>query len=243
VQKSSIRTDSSGNVIINGASGTIFLNNDFGNPVTIRCNNGGFLRVDANLQVSGTITSPNKSGCVTDQFVNSHNDVLERGDLVVISENQSSLYYASDYIPITEVDMADAAYDTRVCGIVLGVHGEIPEPTTEKEKKSGGKREKAEQKSPAHSRMFTREELDKLDPTRVSPGQVGYMVTLGAFAHCKVDASFAAIDIGDSLTTSPTKGHAQKAVNLANATGAIVGKALGSLKKGKGVIPVLVTLR
>jgi hypothetical protein len=234
VQKGSVRSDSGGNLVINAASGSIFLNGDFGGAAILRP--PGLLTVAGNLQVQGTLLAPAKSGCVVDQFVNRHDEPLEQGDLVIISANQSSLYYASDDIPIPEVDMAGAAYDTRVCGIVLGVHGEMP-------KKSGGKREKGEEKTPALSRMFTPEELEKIDRRKVSPGQVGHMVTLGTYAHCKVDASFGAIEIGDPLTTSPTKGHAQKAVNLANAAGAIVGKALGSLKKGKGVIPVLVTLR
>ena len=238
VQKSSFRTDGGGNLVLNAASGSIFLNNDFGGPAVLRP--PGQLTVVGNLVVQGTLVAPAKSGCVVDQFVSRGDDGLEQGDLVVISANQSSAYYASDDIPIPEVEIASSAYDTRVCGIVTGVHGEVPESS--KEKKSGGKREKADQK-PEYSRMFTAEEVDKLDRTKVSSGQVGHMVTLGVYAHCKVDASFAAIEVGDPLTTSPTKGHAQKAVNLANAAGAIIGKALGSLKKGTGVIPVLVTLR
>ena len=51
------------------------------------------------------------------------------------------------------------------------------------------------------------------------------MVTLGAFAHCKVDADIAPIQVGDLLTTSPTKGHAQKVLDPQKAVGAIIGKA------------------
>jgi hypothetical protein len=82
-----------------------------------------------------------------------------------------------------------------------------------------------------------------LDKTRVGQGQVGLMVTLGAFAHCKVDADIAPIEVGDLLTTSETKGHAQKVTDPARAVGAILGKALGSLKEGKGRIPIMVTLQ
>lgn len=38
-------------------------------------------------------------------------------------------------------------------------------------------------------------------------------------------------------------GHAQKVLDPSKATGAIIGKALGALEKGKGRIPVLVTLQ
>ncbi|HMB29003.1 MAG TPA: hypothetical protein VKS99_12915, partial [Blastocatellia bacterium] len=67
--------------------------------------------------------------------------------------------------------------------------------------------------------------------------------TLGAFAHCKVDADIAPINAGDLLTTSPTRGHAQKVVDKTQATGAILGKALASLSRGKGKIPVMVMLQ
>ena len=69
------------------------------------------------------------------------------------------------------------------------------------------------------------------------------MVTLGAYAHCKVDAKYGAIQVGDLLTTSPTKGHAQKVTEPEKAVGAIIGKALGSREKGRGKIPVLVMLQ
>ena len=81
------------------------------------------------------------------------------------------------------------------------------------------------------------------DLTKVNAGQIGWMVTLGAYANCKVDADIAPVHVGDLLTTSPTKGHAQKVLDPAQAVGAIVGKALGTLEKGKGKIPVLVMLQ
>ena len=61
-------------------------------------------------------------------------------------------------------------------------------------------------------RSFTLEERVQLNRTQVQPGQIGGMVTLGAYAYCKVDADIAPIEVGDLLTTSPTKGHAQKVV-------------------------------
>jgi hypothetical protein len=67
------------------------------------------------------------------------------------------------------------------------------------------------------------------------------MVTLGSFKAIKVDASEGAIHPGDRLTASPRAGFAMKASTLV--PGTIVGKALGSLETGTGVIPVLVTLQ
>jgi hypothetical protein len=67
-------------------------------------------------------------------------------------------------------------------------------------------------------------------------------IALCGRVSCKVDADIAPIGVGDLLTTSPTKGHAQKVLDSSKAVGAILGKALGSLKKGKGRITVLVML-
>jgi hypothetical protein len=80
------------------------------------------------------------------------------------------------------------------------------------------------------------------DRSQVAAGQRGLMVTMGAFAHCKVDADLGEIEVGDLLTTSPTKGHAQKVTDATVATGAIVGKALAPLRSGRGKIPVMVML-
>jgi hypothetical protein len=61
--------------------------------------------------------------------------------------------------------------------------------------------------------------------------------------YCLVDADCGAIEIGDMLTTSPTPGYAMVVAEFARAWGAVIGKALGALGRGRGLIPVLVTLR
>jgi len=61
--------------------------------------------------------------------------------------------------------------------------------------------------------------------------------------YCKVDASGGAIAVGDMLTTSATPGHAMKASDAAQAFGAVIGKALGPLAGGTGLLPILVALQ
>jgi hypothetical protein len=61
--------------------------------------------------------------------------------------------------------------------------------------------------------------------------------------YCKVDATGVAIAIGDLLTTSPTPGHAMKAVDQQRAFGAVIGKALRPCAGGRGLIPILVVLQ
>jgi len=196
-----------------------------------------------NIIFTGNLTGGGKGGYVMDQFINALDEVLEEGDVVVIGANQSSHYYGQrDNIPIPEVDLAQSAYDTSVCGIVCEVYGEL-QSRSESDQGKKSKEGKKTRKSEMRPQAFTPAELDEMGRAQVQPGQIGWMVTLGAFAHCKVDADIAPIKVGDLLTTSPTKGHAQKALDPGKAIGAIVAKALGPLKKGKGKIPVLVILQ
>jgi len=68
-------------------------------------------------------------------------------------------------------------------------------------------------------------------------------VALSGRVFCWADASRGAIEPGDLLTSSATPGHAMKAADAAKAQGAIIGKAMTSLKEGKGLVLVLVTLQ
>ncbi|MGI9015096.1 MAG: hypothetical protein ACR2GY_12740 [Phycisphaerales bacterium] len=69
-------------------------------------------------------------------------------------------------------------------------------------------------------------------------------VALSGRVYCLVDATDCAIEVGDMLTTSSTPGHAMKADDLTLAQGAIIGKAMSTLKKGEtGLVLVLVNLQ
>jgi hypothetical protein len=68
-------------------------------------------------------------------------------------------------------------------------------------------------------------------------------IALVGKVYCKVDAQYAAIGVGDMLTSSPTPGHAMKVSEQHRAFGAILGKALKGLDRGTGLIPVLVALQ
>lgn len=201
----------------------------------------GLLKVDGNIAVSG-----GKAGYVVDHFVNRIGAPVELGDVVVIGADQPAFAHGlRDNIPVPEVDFASTAYDTRVCGIVCEVTGELvgAAPVAKPAKAAKVSKSKAAIKTGKLSmRDFSADELAASGVDSVASGQVGYMVTLGAFAHCKVDADIAPIQAGDLLTTSPTPGHAQKVLDRSQAIGAIIGKALGSLSKGRGRIAVLVSL-
>jgi hypothetical protein len=182
------------------------------------------------------------------QFVNKAGEVLERGDVVVIAPRQPDMQ-GREEIPAVDVDLAQRIYDVSVCGVVYDLYAEHkPESGYEAEAnpkalgapgKSG--RGRAREKVGA-TQAFTLKELETLDRTKIAPGQMGHLMVGGICVVCKVDADVAPIKPGDLLTTSATKGHAQKVDDSSKAAGALLGKALGSLKTGKGTIPVLVTL-
>ncbi len=68
-------------------------------------------------------------------------------------------------------------------------------------------------------------------------------VALVGKVYCKVDSQYAAIEVGDLLTTSPTPGHAMKALDRDRAFGAVIGKALSAHTEGQGLIPILIALQ
>jgi len=79
---------------------------------------------------------------------------------------------------------------------------------------------------------------------RLGAGQYDFDVALAGRVYCNVDASYAAIQPGDLLTTSSTPGYAMKVTDHAKAPGSILGKAMQPLEQGRrGQILVLVTLQ
>jgi hypothetical protein len=79
---------------------------------------------------------------------------------------------------------------------------------------------------------------------RLGAGAFDHDVALAGRVYCNVDATEAAVEVGDLLTTSDSPGYAMKVSDHARAQGAILGKAMTGLEKGRrGQILVLVTLQ
>jgi len=68
-------------------------------------------------------------------------------------------------------------------------------------------------------------------------------IALVGRVYCLVDAIYGPVHAGDMLTTSRTRGHAMKVSDRAKAFGAVIGKSMGSLHEGRGLVLTLVTLR
>jgi len=70
-----------------------------------------------------------------------------------------------------------------------------------------------------------------------------YPVALTGRVYAWADASKGPIQPGDLLTISNTPGHAMKVTDYTKAQGTIIGKAMGYLEQGRGLILVLVALQ
>jgi hypothetical protein len=68
-------------------------------------------------------------------------------------------------------------------------------------------------------------------------------LALAGKVYCKVDATYAPIAVGDLLTTSPTTGHAMKALDPSRSFGAVIGKALARCESGRALVPILIALQ
>lgn len=169
------------------------------------------------LYVSGTSQFTGaKSGYVVDAFVNASGQILRTGDVVKL-KGTPVVHFQGDgnKIPVAEVSLADKENDNMAIGIVD--REAIPEPDAPDNR------------------------VDPDDPTFIEDGGELFVVTLGAYAHCKVDATEAPIQVGDLLTSSSNPGHAKKATDPK--IGCIIGKALEPLREETGYIAVFVNIQ
>ena len=170
------------------------------------------------LDVAGTarITGGVVPGHIADHFINASGQTLRTGDIVKLKGTPITRFHGdSNKIPVAEVTLADKENDNAVIGIV--------------------DREAIPEQDGPDTRVGPE------DPTFIENGGELFVVTLGAYAHCRVDATDAPIEVGDLLTTSNKPGHAKKATDPK--IGAIIGKALEPLAKGTGYIAVFVNIQ
>jgi hypothetical protein len=157
-----------------------------------------------------------KTGYVVDRCVNGGEVTIHTGDLVKLKGTPVTRFEGMhNKLPIPEVTLADKDSDTAVIGVAdCEATPEIDAPDTRTVPE---------------------------DPTFIPDGGELYVVTLGTYAHCKVDATEASIEVGDLLTSSAKPGHAKKATDPK--IGSIIGKALEPLAEGTGYIAVFVNIQ
>jgi hypothetical protein len=151
-----------------------------------------------------------------DTAINASGQVLRTGDVIRLKGSPVRRFRGEkNKMPVPEVTLADKENDTTVIGIVD--REAIPDAD-----------------EPDHR-------TDRQDPTSIPDGGEVFMVTLGCYAHCKVDATEAPIEVGDLLTSSSNPGHARKATEPR--IGSIIGKALEPMNGGTGYIAVFVNIQ
>ncbi|HUD49015.1 MAG TPA: hypothetical protein VMR33_19445 [Candidatus Baltobacteraceae bacterium] len=164
------------------------------------------------LTVTGYLNpTAGKTGYVTEHFVNRNGEKLERGDVVVLQSKPASQYHGLN----NQIPLVEVQRTDQAHE--PGVCGIVDQPGV------------------------SAAQIPYLKQAQLGDVQVGLMVTLGAYAYCKVDADIGPIKPGDLLTTSPSLGYAQRVESRARSSlGTVIGKAMGALDKGKGTIPVFV---
>ena len=174
------------------------------------------------LYVGGySVFTGSKTGYVVDICLNEGPEPLQTGDVVVVTGFDEPV---AGEIPVPRVRKASEAGSTGVVGVV-------DQPFTI----PGAETPKVERLPRAAA-----ESAQLGDGTAIGPGEYLSVVTLGSFKAIKVDASYGPIRPGDLLVSSPNPGHAMRGDKPS--PGTVIGKALGELEQGTGVLPVLVTL-
>jgi hypothetical protein len=74
-------------------------------------------------------------------------------------------------------------------------------------------------------------------------GERSVPIALAGTVTVKMTADERPVDVGDLVVSSPVAGHAMAADDPTRSFGAVIGKALGSLSSGHGLVPVLVSLQ
>lgn len=185
---------------------------------------GGSLQISGNATVNGNATfngtltldgkliGTSKSGYVVDRFYSRGKKPLERGDVVALHSKPNIAYYGNQ----NRIPIVEVTLASKAAD--TRVCGVVDEPS------------------------LSADETADVDRKGIATGNIGDMVTLGAYAFCKVTAETSPIEPGDLLTTSETAGHAQRLDPAMDyPVGCVIGKALAGLDKGRGVIPVLIS--
>ena len=183
----------------------------------------GDCALNGNVAVSGILTAGAGAGQLAAHF---NGNVEIDGDLTVLNGKDIKLAdFAEDFDLASEQEAGPGSV------VVLDAEGAVRQSQSAYDKKVAGVVSGAGNFRPAIT----------LDRERSTENRTP--VALVGKVYCKVDSRYGAIEVGDMLTTSPTPGHAMKAVDRERAFGAVIGKALRPLAEGQGLIPILIALQ
>jgi hypothetical protein len=177
------------------------------------------------LYVNGTLwVTGAKTGYLTDVALYDGSEPLETGEVVAINGVASPL---AGEIPVIRVRKVTAENASAVVGVVdQGV-------TMQK----GSNDTSAIPGVVGHDATIA-------NNTAIKTGEYLLIVTMGSYKGVKVDATGASVHAGDALVAGGNSGRAGVAATASTAMpNTIVGKALGELKTGIGLVPVMVSIR
>ncbi len=177
----------------------------------------GDFEIKGNTTIHGRIHS--NSGLSFDGDLTVRGDISATGDIFLRNAD-----FAEDFDILDETCEAGSV-------MVLSVNGGLVQSTAAYDRKVAGVISGAGSYKPG---IILDRQLNQAG--RLPLAMVGKV-------YCKVDANYGSIEIGDLLTTSDTIGYAMKASDPSSSFGAIVGKSLGHLSQGRGLIPILVALQ
>jgi hypothetical protein len=170
--------------------------------------------VSSNALYADTLREDNKYGIYTPDYLYAKGTQVPAADV-------------AEYMPVTE-------NVTPGTVMIIGEDGKLAESTTTYDTRVAGI-------------VSTEPGVSLGTKDTGNPGEE--QIAIGGRVPCKVDATKVPIHAGDLLTTSDLPGHAMKAepIEVGGRTfypsGIVLGKAMGTLESGTGVIEVLVTLQ
>ena len=187
------------------------------NEIQLSLNNSGDLSVDGAVSGGGADFAERIT-------VEGNENDYEPGDVLVISDEVDRA-----------VELADEAYSSRVIGVYSTNPGFIGGAGTPEEQRA------AVDEALARAGYENGEDVPAhvLEELAIDDGAVD--VAIAGIVPVKVSTENGPVLRGDLLTTSATPGHAMKATE--QVPGTILGKAMGTLEEGTGVIEALVILQ
>ena len=212
--------------------------------------NGKNITVSGNAYIVGSLQQGGNGTFSIDSpgLVGGRFRVLENGNVGIGSSNPQSKLEVNGTMTATEVqvtgsDVAEPYHITATDGIrpLPGIVVAIDpnSPGRLKVSKSAYDRTVAGIISGANG---VKPGLLLRQPGTLADGNLPVASSGRVYCWCDADAN-GAIQEGDLLTTSNTPGHAMKATDRERRDGAVIGKAMTPLAKGKGLVLVLVTLQ
>ncbi len=151
-------------------------------------------------------------------------DAYEPGDVLVISDEVDRA-----------VELSTAPNSTRVIGVYSADPGFIAGAGTPEEQIA------QEEQALADAGIEKNSELSAAQIQLIETSDGKIEVAIAGIVPVKVTDENGPIQRGDLLTTSSTPGHAMKAIDPQ--IGTVLGKAMGVLESGTGVIEVLISLQ